>query len=119
MEIRDGPEAGPDALHEIEALVARVIARHPSDPFAHSLRSKALGAQGTLDLASELAEKTGALLGGEDLSRRQDMNPKNFASTAAVAAVFSLGFGVQGEAQQHAGTFTELGCEGSSRQCDL
>jgi hypothetical protein len=36
------------------------------------------------------------------------MNPKNLASTAAVAAVMSLGLSVQGEAQEPAGTFTEI-----------
>ena len=71
---QDGREAGPEAVQEIEALIARVIARHPNDPFAYALRRKALEARGKLDLASELAEKAGALLGVGDPSRRQDMN---------------------------------------------
>jgi len=36
--------AGPEGLDEIEALVAHVIARHPTDPFAYTLPSKAFEA---------------------------------------------------------------------------
>jgi hypothetical protein len=84
------------------------VLHNPNDPFAHALWSKALEAQGKLVLASELAEKAEALLGGGDISRRQDMNMRDFASTAAVGAVLSLGLSVKGGAHEPAGTFTEV-----------
>jgi len=45
--VNRAPDAGPDALDEIEALVAQVIARNPDDPIAYALWSKALEPKGS------------------------------------------------------------------------
>jgi tetratricopeptide (TPR) repeat protein len=104
------PPDGPDTLREIESIVAAALARGANESIAYFLWSKALEAQGKLELARELSEKAETLLGcGANSSRRQEMNTRNFASRTAVAATLCLGLGVEGKAQQEPeGTFGDV-----------
>jgi tetratricopeptide (TPR) repeat protein len=108
-EANAAPAGTRETLQEIESLVAEVLARDANESTAYFLWSKALEAQGELDRAHELSEKAEALRGRTDTSRRQDMNTRNIARIAAVAATLSLGLAVEGRAQ-HApeGSFTEV-----------